>query len=303
MAKDKGNIAKLKNLLTINFQCFYLERKKDEVNIFFKILNLLFKITKVILVLLIILLLLPKILLNYIFILYTVITSPPNYEQKTSKADAAYEALEMSISWIKELYEKCMNKKIINNDIKKSKVGKILIWGIAYAIGLILVVGPILNMCISGYYILNRESILQKNIQLGQEIDKIKEDFRAYGKVYNSNNIAINNYERKVDKIEDFIFEYQIESRKVGELSIEIMEKDNFKFVNEFNRNKTKVLLFKKNEYISEIHFSEDKEVEVTLRRYNSFRDSKWYDILSPIILITSPLNPLRRLEVFNFSW
>ena len=273
------------------------------MDILYKILNLLLKGTKVILLSFIVLLLLPIIIVKYVFVLYVIITSPPNYEQKASKAHAVYEALEMSISWIKELYQQCMNKKVSNNDIRKSKFEKNLIRGIVYIIGIILFIGPALNMYISGYYILNKESIMQKNIQLEQETAKIKEDFRAYGKVYNSKNIRLNSYDSKVNKIEDFTIEYQAAAGKEDDFCIEIMEKNNFRFVDEFNREKTKVLLFEKMEYISEIHFSEDKDVRIMLRRYDFFRDSKLYDILSPIILITSPFNPLRRFEVFNFSW
>jgi len=269
------------------------------VNYFYKLLDLLFKGTRFLLIALIILLLSPIILLKYFFVLYIIITSPPNYEQKASKSYAIYEALDVSINWIKELYQQCMNEKNANDDISKSKY---ITRGIAYSIGIVLFIGPIFNMYISGYYILNRESILQKNIQLGQEIEKIKEDFRDYGKVYNSKNIRINPYDSKIEKIEDFIFEYQTVTRGVEDFCIKIMEKNNFKLVNEFNRDKTKVLLFRKNEYISEIHFTEDKEAKIILRRYDTFRESKLYDILSPIILITSPLNPFRRLEVFNFS-
>lgn len=266
------------------------------MGILYKILNLFFKGIKLILLSLLVVLLLPIIVVKYFFVLYVIITSPPNYEQRNSKANAICEALEMSTSWIKELYQQCMNKKA-SNDIRKSKFEKDLIRGIVYTIGIVLFIGPALNMYISGYYILNKDSIMQKNIQLEQEIAKIKEDFRAYGKVYNTKSISFNSY----DKIEDFIFENQ--TREMEDFFIKTMEKNNFKLVNIFNKDKMKVLSFKKNQYISEMHFSENKEVKITLRRYDSFRESKLYDILSPLILVTSPLNPFRRFEVFNFSW
>lgn len=270
------------------------------MGILYKILNLFFKGIKLILLSLLVILLLPIIVVKYLFVLYVIITSPPNYEQRNSKANAIYEALEMPISCIKEFYYQCLNKKASNNDITKSKFEKNLIRGIVYTIGIVLFIGPALNMYISGYYILNKESIMQKNIQLEQEIAKIKEDFRAYGKVYNTKSISFNSYD-KIEKIEDFIFENQ--TREMEDFFIKTMEKNNFKLVNIFNKDKMKVLSFKKNQYISEMHFSENKEVKITLRRYDSFRESKLYDILSPLILVTSPLNPFRRFEVFNFSW
>ena len=158
-------------------------------------------------------------------------------------------------------------------------------------------------MGISGYYILHRDSIFQQNTALEKESEKIKGAFRGYGKVYNSNSIASNDYDRKVDKLENFIFEYQIEPKSVCELCIGIMGQNNFKLTNEFKKDKSKVLLFKKDEYISEIYFGEDKKITITLKRYDFFRESKLYDILSPVILITAPLNPLRRFEKWNFSW
>jgi hypothetical protein len=244
-------------------------------------------------------------LLNCLLVLYTIISSPPYYEKKASKGEAFYEAIKMPISWIKELYNQFINKQFINNEdnIKKSKVEKFLIRSIVYTIGLILFIGPILNMGISGYYILHKDSILQQNTTLEKENEKIKEVFRAYGKVYNSNSIVSNDYDRKVGKLENFIFEYQIESKSACELCTGIMGQNNFKLTNEFKKDKVKVLLFKKDEYISEIYFGEDKEATIILKRYNFFRESKLYDILSPVILITAPLNPLRRFEKWNFSW
>jgi hypothetical protein len=264
--------------------------------------DLLVKVIKFILFLLLLLLLSPIIVLNYLFVLYTVVSSPPNYEKQGSKGETFYESLEMSIGWITVLYKQFMNKEISNDKIIDSKFGKILTKGIAYTIGLIVFIGPILNMCISGYYMINKDNILQKNIELKQETESLKEDLRAYGKVYNSKNIRFNAYD-KVEEIKDFIFEYQVESKKAEDFCIEVMEKNNYKFVNEMHKDKTKTLLFRKNEYIAKIQFLEDKDVEITLKRYDYFRESKWYGFLSPIILVTSPFNPLRRFETFNFSW
>lgn len=272
------------------------------MNIFYKILDLLGKVIKFILFLLLLLLLSPVIVLNYFLVLYTVVSSPPNYEKQGAKGETFYEALEMSIGWIIVLYKQFMNKEMSNDKIIDFKFGRILTNGIAYTIGLIVFIGPILNMCISGYYMINKDNILQKNIELKQEIGSLKEEFKAYGKVYNSKNIRFDEYD-KVEEIKDFIFEYQVEAKKAEDFCIEIMEKNNYKFVNEIHKDKTKTLLFRKNEYITEIQFLEDKDVEITLKRYDSFRESKWYGLLSPIILVTSPFNPLRTLETFNFSW
>lgn len=266
------------------------------MNVFYKIFKLLFKIIKFILFLILLLLLLPVIVLNWFFILYTIIGSPPNYERQGSKGEALYEILEMPISWIIVLYKQFMNKEISNNDAIDSKIWKFLSRGISYAIGFILFIGSILNMCISGYYLVNRDNIVQKNIELKQENEKIKEDFKAYGKVYNSKKIIVDVY-NKVDQIEDFIFEYQMGVRKAEDFCIEVMEKNNYEFVNEINKDETKTLLFKKNEYITEMNFLEDKDIKIKLKRCDSFRESKWHDFLSPIIWITSPLNPLEYFE------
>lgn len=108
------------------------------MNIFYKILDLLVKVIKFILFLLLLLLLSPVIVLNYFFILYTVVSSPPNYEKQGSKGEACYEVWEMSIGWIVVLYKQFMNKEMSNDKIIDSKFGKILTKGIAYTIGLIV---------------------------------------------------------------------------------------------------------------------------------------------------------------------
>ncbi|WP_199883760.1 hypothetical protein [Anaerosinus massiliensis] len=183
-----------------------------------------------------------------------------------------------------------------------SKVGKILTKGIVYIIGLIIFMGAILNMCISGYYIINKDNILQKKIELNQEFESLKGYFKAYGKVYNSKNISFNEYD-KVEEIKDFVFEYQVEVKKVEDFCIRAMERNDYNFIEKFDKDKTKTLLFRKNDYITEIQILEDKDIEITLKRYDSFRESKWYSLLRPIILVTSPFNPIRTLETFSYSW
>lgn len=239
--------------------------------------------------------------LNGLFVLYSIIASPPNYEKQGLKGQACYEVLEMPVSWIILLYKQFMNKEIANNDVIDSKFGKSIARAISYTLGVALFIGAILNMCISGYYLVNRDNIVQKNIELRQENQKIKGAFKAYGTVYNSKNIIGDVY-NKVDKIEDFMFEYKIDTGKTEDLCIEIMDKNNYEFVNEINQDKIKTLLFKKNEYITEMNFEKGKDIEIKLKRYNSFRESKWHYFLSPLIWITTPLNPIAYFEKFKFS-
>lgn len=244
----------------------------------------------------IIILLWPVILFKSLLAICTILFSSSSYEQKALKSNAIYEAVGMPIYVVKEIYQLGMNKKVVNHTVEKSKFEKIIVKGLTYIVGLVLFIGPLLNMCTSGYYALNREGVMQKNMQLGNEIEKVKEDVSLYGKVYHSKTIILSDYDSKIAKREAFIFEYQMGSRKTEELCIEIMKKNDFEITNELNNeDDTKVLLFKKNEYIGEIHFLNDKEAEITVRRYDWFRESKWYDILSPIMLLTSPWNPFRR--------
>ena len=264
--------------------------------IFYKTLNFMIKIIKYIIFLALLLLLLPIMVIKFFFIIYSVCASPPNYEQQGSKGQTLYEALEMSIAWIIVLYKQFMNQKIENNNVVSSKFANNLTKVVVYVIGIILFIGPILNMCISGYYIKNKDDILQKNFELKQEIENIKDGFKANGKVYKSKDIRFDEY-NKIEKIEGFIFEYQIMPSEAKDVCINIMETNNYKFISEVNKNKIKILQFKKNEYISEINFCEEKEIKIALKRYDSFRESKLYTILNPIIVLTSPFNPLRQFE------
>jgi len=275
--------------------------KEVAVKIFYKIQGFLFKLIKVILFLVLFLLLSPVLVLNGLFVLYSIIGSPPNYEKQGLKGQAFYEVLEIPMSWIILLYKQFMNKEIANNDIIDSKIGKSIAKGISYTLGFILFIGAILNMCISGYYLVNRDNIVQNNIELKQENQKIKDTFKVYGKVYNSKNIIGDVY-NKVDEIDEFMFEYKIEARKTEDFCIEIMDKNNYEFVNEINQDKIKTLLFKKNEYITEMNFEKGKDIEIKLKRYNSFRESKWHYFLSPLIWITTPLNPIAYFEKSKFS-
>lgn len=267
------------------------------MNIFYKMVDLLVKVIKFILFSLVVLLLSPIIVLNYFFILYTVIGAPPNDEKQGSKGQALHEALEMSISSISVLYKQFMNEEIANNDAISSNFVKSLIKGIIYIIALILSIGAIMNMCISVYYIINKDKISQENIELKQEARSLEEDFRAYGKVHNFKSVMADKYDHRLDKIEKLIFEYQVESKKAEDVCFEVMEENNFKFVNEIEKDKAKILVFKRNEYITEIQFLTDKDTKITFKRYHSFRESKWYTFFSPIIWISSAFNPFRHLK------
>ncbi len=274
-----------------------LFRRAYEVNIFYKIVELLVKVIKFMLFSLLLLLLSPIVVLNYFFILYTVIGAPPNDEIQGSKGQALHEALEMSISSISVLYKQFMNEEIANNEAISSKFVKSLIRGIIYIIALILSIGAILNMCISVYYIINKDKILQENIELKQEVASLEKNFRAYGRIYNFKSVMTDKYDHKIDKIEKLMFEYQVETRKSEVVCVEVMEENNFKFVNEIEKGKAKTLVFKRNEYITEIQFLADKDTKITFKRYNSFRESRLYAFLSPIIRTSSLMNPFRSLE------
>lgn len=267
------------------------------MNIFYKIVDVLVRAIKFILFSLVVLLLSPIIVLNYFFILYTVIRAPTGDEKQGAKGQALHEALETSISSISVLYKQFMNEQIVNNDTITSKFIKSLIKGIIYIIVLILSIGAILNMCISVYYIINKDKILQENIEFKQEVTSLEEDFKTYGKVYNFKSVMADQYDHRVDKIEKLIFEYQVEAKKAEGVCLEVMGENNFKFVNEIEKDKVKTLVFKRDEYIAEIQFLADKDTKITFKRYNSFRESKWYIFLSPIIRISSQINPFRHLE------
>ena len=267
------------------------------MNIFYKIVDLLVKVIKFILFLLLLLLLSPIIVLNYFFVLYTIVSSPSNYEKQGSKGQALHEALEMSISSINVLYKQFMNEDIENNDAISSKFLKSLFKGIIYIITLVLSIGVIWNMCISVSNIINKDKVLQENIEFKQEFASLGEEFRDHGKVYNFKSVMANKYDHKVDKIENLIFDYQVKAREAEDVCLEVMKENNFQFVNEFEKDKVKTLVFKRNEYIAEIQFLSDKDTKITFKRYNYFLESRWYTLLSPIIWISSGLNPLRKLE------
>lgn len=248
-----------------------------------------------IMVVAIIIVLLPVIAVKSIFVFCAILFSSSIYERPAFKSNAIYEAIRMPIHMVREIYHIGMNKKIVEQTAGKTKFEEIIVKGITYAVGLLLFIGPLLNMYTSGYYALNQDSIMKKNIQLKNEMEEIKKDITVYGIVYSSKPIILSDYDAKIAKREAFVFEHQMELGKVEKLCFEIMKKHNFEMETGVdNEVAFPKMLFRKNEYIVESYFLNNNEMEITARRYDWFRESKWYDVLSPIMMLTSPWNPFK---------
>lgn len=219
----------------------------------------------------------------------------PNYEKQGSKGQALYEVMESPIDWLITFYYQFMNKELEGHNKKRLNLRKILNKFILYAMGTIFFMGPIMNMCISGYYYINKEKIHQENRVLEDEMNKIKNNLQDYGKIYGSKNIIFNPYD-KISGIERFNFDCQNEEA-MKTISIEVMKKNEFILVNEINKKNENVLIFRKNKYIGELCFFEDKSMGILLKKDDIFRESNLYKFLQPFIWITAPLNPLKHFE------
>ncbi len=260
------------------------------------IYQLVIKLIKILIFLLLIILLSPILLFNSFFILNGVINAPPNYERQGTKGQALYEFLAIFTNEIILIYKKWMNEKVSNNNILDSQKGKNLAKIILYSIGIILFTGSMLNMCISGYYILYKNEIKQENIEIREEFIRIREAFENKIKTYDSKNIIYDHY-NKIAKTEEFCIEYKFVKGEDKNFYISIMQKNDFNFWGQLEKERKKTLLFKKNEYLCTIELSGSDDVVVLLRRDDFYRDSKFHDILSPIIFLTSGINPLKYFE------
>ena len=230
----------------------------------------------------------------------SILFSSAGYSQKDWKSNAIYEVIKIPIYMMDEIYQAVMNKRLLKYSTTKSACGEYIIKGFIYIVGLVVCIGLFLNICLSGYFIANRETVEQENIQLIEEVGKVKQDMSVYGNVHDLKIISIGESKVQIIKGESFVFENTIEGKRADVVCSKIIEKNGFERTNTLKREESAI--FQKKEYIILLRVLNDKQTEINIKRAGWLGETKWQDGVNLLLLITSPLNPFRALNSLHFT-